>query len=93
MTNKPKPVLRLYVRPECHLCEVMKRELFAVKDDFGFEFEVHDIDAQRGGMEHYSDLVPVLLWGRDVVCYHELDKKRLAGVLGVNPSSGGKRAR
>lgn len=90
MTNKSKPVLRLYVRADCHLCEVMKRELLAVKDDYGFEFEIHDLDARPGDMQRYSDHVPVLLWGQDVVCYHALDKKRLAGVLGVSPAADGK---
>lgn len=83
MDNKPKPVLRLYVKADCGPCEKMKRELLEIKQDYGFEFEIHDVDAQKGGRERYGDLVPVLLWGRDVICYHALDKKLLARALGV----------
>jgi hypothetical protein len=61
----------------------MKQELRELQDDYGFQFEVHDVDAQEGSRAKYNDLVPVLLWGRDIICYHRLDKKRLAAALGV----------
>ena len=63
----------------------MKDELFRIKDEYGFDFEVHNVDTMQGGGERYSDLVPVLLWGQDVICYHKLDKKLLARALGVKP--------
>ncbi len=83
--NKPKPVLRLYVRNNCHLCDEMKSELFAIQDSYGFKFEVHDIDSLKGAADRFNDLVPVLLWGQDVICYHSLDKSMLARALGLNP--------
>jgi hypothetical protein len=85
MSSKPKPVLRLYVRQNCHLCDDMKSELFAIKDNYGFHFEVHDIDTFEGGKDRYHDLIPVLLWGQDVICYHSLDKTLLARALGLDP--------
>lgn len=87
MSNKPKPVLRLYVRQSCHLCDKMKSELFAIKDSYGFHFEVHDIDTFEGEVDRYSDLIPVLLWGQDVICYHALDKVLLARALGLDPKN------
>ena len=85
MNSKPKPVLRLYTRQQCNLCDEMKRDLFTIKDEYGFEFEVHDVDMLKGGSERYGELVPVLLWGQDVICYHSLDKQVLAKALGVTP--------
>lgn len=84
--NKPKPVLRLYTRENCHLCDVMKQELRELEDSYHFRFEVHDVDAQKGSREKYNDLVPVLLWGQDIVCYHRLDKRLLARALGIRPA-------
>ena len=84
--NKPKPVLRLYVRQNCHLCDDMKQELFAIKDSYGFNFEVHDIDTFSGDVEKYNNLIPVLLWGQEVICYHSLDKSLLARAIGFDPS-------
>lgn len=81
--DKPKPVLRLYTRAECHLCDEMKKDLFSIKDDYGFHFEVHDVETLQGGAARYNELVPVLLWGKDVVCYRKLDRKLLARALGV----------
>lgn len=81
--SKSRPVLRLYTRAECHLCDVMKQELRGLQDQYGFHFEVHDVDAQQGSREKYNDLVPVLLWGQDIICYHRLDKRLLAAALGV----------
>lgn len=83
MKDKPKPILRLYLKNDCHLCDDMKKELYEVREAYGFEFETHDVNTMRGGSQDYSDLVPVLLWGQDVVCYHRLDKKLLAKALGV----------
>lgn len=81
--NKPRPMLRLYTRTDCHLCDVMKQELRGLQDQYGFQFEVHDVDAQQGSREKYNDLVPVLLWGQDIICYHRLDKRLLAAALEV----------
>jgi hypothetical protein len=44
------------------------------------------VDAQQGSREKYNDLVPVLLWGQDIVCYHRLDKRLLARALGIRPT-------
>ncbi len=83
MTN-PKPVLRLYTRTDCHLCDVMKDELRGLESDYNFKLEVHDVDAQQGSKDRYNDLVPVLLWGQDIICYHKLDQALLARALGVS---------
>ncbi|HEX7027839.1 MAG TPA: glutaredoxin family protein [Gammaproteobacteria bacterium] len=79
-------MLRLYSRTDCHLCEVMKQQLHELQDEYGFRFEVHDVDAQQDSRERYNDLVPVLLWGQDVICYHRLDKSLLAAALGRQDS-------
>jgi hypothetical protein len=65
----------------------MKGELFAIRDSYGFHFEVHDIDTFEGEVDRYSDLIPVLLWGQDVICYHALDKVLLARALGLDPKN------
>lgn len=83
MSDKPKPILRLYLKEECHLCDEMKRDLYLIKDEFGFEFETHDVNTLHGDAQGYSELVPVLLWGTDVICYHRLDKRLLAKALGI----------
>lgn len=84
--NKATPVLRLYGRTDCHLCDVMKQELHELQDEYGFRFEVHDVDAQQDSREKYNNMVPVLLWGQDIICYHRLDKRLLAAALGLQGS-------
>ncbi|GIX22051.1 MAG: hypothetical protein KatS3mg121_0834 [Gammaproteobacteria bacterium] len=84
---RPRPVLRLYVRLDCGACERMKQELFELKDRWGFDFEIHDIDALQGEIRRLSDWVPVLMWGRDIICCHKLDRVRLAKALGVAPDA------
>ncbi len=81
--NKPKPVLRLYTRNDCQLCDTMRDELRELEEEMEFKLEVHDVDAQQGSKERYNDLVPVLLWGQDIICYHRLDKTLLGRALGV----------
>ena len=85
--NKPKPVLRLYTRTDCHLCDEMKQQLRALESEYNFRVEVHDVDAQQGSRDKYNDLVPVLLWGQDIICYHRLDETLLAAALGHKKTS------
>jgi hypothetical protein len=80
--NKPRPVLRLYTRVNCHLCDEMKQSLRGLESELEFKLEVHDVDAQEGTKKLYGNLVPVLMWGRDVICYHQLDRAVLARALG-----------
>ena len=78
-----KRVLRLYLRGDCQLCDDMKEQLKSVQDEMGFDFESHDIDRSEEMRIKFNEHVPILMWGRDVICYHQLDKPALTKALGI----------
>ena len=72
-----QPVLVLYVRADCHLCQEMHRELLPWCDKLGFALEVVDIDASAALVERFDYKVPVLCEGDEEICHHFLDEDML----------------
>ncbi len=52
--------LRLYHRPDCHLCEEMLTELEQLRRSTAFELEQIDVDGNATIRERYHARVPVL---------------------------------
>ena len=54
-------VVKLYERPDCHLCEVALAELEALRaDGLGFELERVDIDSDEELLRRYLESIPVI---------------------------------
>lgn len=64
--------LTLYSRPDCHLCELMLRELHGVLDG---EAEVRrvDISGDLALIERYGLRIPVLACGDEEISGYPLD--------------------
>src|SRR5262249_59953630 len=52
--------LRLYSRPGCHLCEVMRDEVERVLADMPRKWDVIDVDSQPELAARYGESIPVL---------------------------------
>jgi len=58
-----KPLVTLYTRAACHLCEEAKRAIEAARGRADFDYEEVDIDDDDGDAElrrRYNDEVPVI---------------------------------
>lgn len=75
------PVLTLYSRLYCHLCEDMLQALRGLQPVLDFELEVVDIDADPALARRYGELVPVLNLGDDEICHYFLDENALRACL------------
>ncbi len=73
--------LVLYHRYGCHLCDDMLDRLRDLQADWGFELEVHDVDAPPALLEHYNDKVPVLSLDGSEICRYHLDETALQELL------------
>ena len=57
----PRPIrLRLYGRPDCHLCEEMRREVDELLGDELREWEILDVDQDPELARRYGEVLPVL---------------------------------
>jgi len=68
---KPEPVVTLYTRSGCHLCEEARKALKAARRRAPFALEVFDIDQDAALRARYDDQVPVIcINGRKTFKYH-----------------------
>lgn len=72
-----KPVLTLYGRTYCHLCDDMLVALESQRDKHNFSIEVVDVDARPEWVERFDELVPVLMLEDKEICHYFLDVERL----------------
>jgi glutaredoxin len=56
-----KPVITLYTRNGCHLCEQAKKTLLELKSDYRFTLEEIDIEKSEELTELYGLSIPVVL--------------------------------
>jgi glutaredoxin len=55
------PVVDLYGRPGCHLCDDARTVLAPLADELGFELREHDIEADDELHKRYLERIPVVL--------------------------------
>jgi len=57
----PTPLVRLYARPDCHLCDEAREELLAIRAA-GADFRIEEVDIERdeGLLRRYLERIPVV---------------------------------
>ena len=72
----PLPVVTMYSRRNCHLCEVAKEVVESARNEAEFEFEVVFIDGDAGLEREYGEEVPVTLINGKRHDYFRVDRTR-----------------
>ncbi|MBT8087191.1 MAG: glutaredoxin family protein [Gammaproteobacteria bacterium] len=67
------PVLHVFGRQGCHLCEVLVEELLPLVRGV-LAVEVHDIDSRPEWRTAYATRIPVVEYDGRLVCQHHLDR-------------------
>jgi glutaredoxin len=70
------PVVMMYSRRNCHLCEVAKEVVESARNEADFEFEVVFIDGDEGLEKEYGEEVPVTLINGKRHDYFRVDRTR-----------------
>lgn len=85
-----RPVLVLYTKPGCHLCDDIKAELAALELEIGFELEERNIEANPAAFAAFRYLIPVLETSDGSLLYppHDVDAIRRSLAAGQNPCLG-----
>jgi hypothetical protein len=74
------PILDVYSRRGCHLCEVLIEELLPLAEGRA-EVRVHDIDSRRDWRQTYKFRVPVVECSGQVLCEAQLDEQAILNTL------------
>lgn len=76
-----KPLLSLFFRDGCHLCEDLEQQLDELLEPHSYRLEKVDIDDDASLKEAYNVRVPVLKCENIEVCEHFLDLEALQKAL------------
>ena len=80
------PLLTVYSRPGCHLCEKLIEDLLPLIRDRA-ELEVLNIDTRTDWAEAFGSLVPVVELNGRALCHYHLDRGAVGAALdGVGKS-------
>jgi len=72
--GEKRHVVRLYGRPDCHLCDEARRELLHLRaDGLAFELEEIDIDSDGELQRRYLERIPVVELNGEIVSELRLD--------------------
>jgi glutaredoxin len=73
--------ITLYTREGCHLCEEAKTIIGPLLSEFGTTLREVDIDEDPALHDCYTNDVPVVFLGPQVVAHHRVDSMRLRALL------------
>lgn len=82
------PVLQIYSRAGCHLCEILIEELLPLVRG-ALAVEVRDIDSRPEWQAKYGIRVPVVEYEGRVICQYRVDGEAISALLGVLPGASG----
>ena len=80
------PLVTLYTRPDCHLCDEARRALEAMRSA-GARFELVEIDIEGDDelLRTYLERIPVIAIGDEVISELGVDAPALEARLGTVP--------
>jgi Glutaredoxin-like domain (DUF836) len=78
----PSPLVRLYGRPDCHLCDEAREGLLELRSD-GLDFRLEEIDIEGDERLHarYLERIPVVELDGEVISELFLDSDGLRSRL------------
>jgi glutaredoxin len=70
----PSPLVRLYARPDCHLCDQARAGLDSLRAD-GLDFELEEVDIETDDrlLRRYLERIPVIEIDGEVISELWLD--------------------
>lgn len=83
MVKGAQPVLTVYARTYCHLCDDMIAALQQLQGRFVFEIRVVDVDSDAALETRFGEWVPVLMAGdsEPELCHYYLDEAAVTAFL------------
>ena len=79
-----KPVLYVYSRSGCHLCDLLIEELLPLLRG-RVDIEVRDIDSRDDWKQRFDVRIPVVEFEAERVCQYRLDRPAIEAILARNP--------
>lgn len=78
---KSKPLLTLYTRNGCHLCEHAKEIILDLQNEYLFNYEERDIEQKDEWIEYYGLMIPVVVINGTEIQYGQIDCMTISNAL------------
>lgn len=78
---KTRPMVTLYTRNGCHLCEMAKAVIDELRERIDFEYEECDIALKDEWTEKYGLMIPVVMINGKEIQYGHVDSFTLLEAL------------
>lgn len=79
-----KPIITLYTRNGCHLCETAKEIIDDLRNAVDFDYKECDIALDDEWTEKYGLMIPVVMIDGEEIQYGHVDKSTLFKALTEN---------
>jgi hypothetical protein len=71
------PVVTLYGKPGCHLCEEARAQIECLRAELGFELDEVDVSVDPGLHRRYGERIPVVALGDEELFEYFVDPDAL----------------
>jgi len=71
----------IYSKKECHLCEIAKEELKAIRREFDFTIQEVDIEKDSLSYEKFKHRIPVVEVDGKIISSGRMNRKKLIDLL------------
>lgn len=76
-----KPIVTLYTRNGCHLCETAKEMIGDLRNHVDFDYKECNIELNDDWTEKYGLMIPVVMMDGKEIQYGQVDKSTLFKAL------------
>ena len=86
--NPDPPVITLFSRPGCHLCDDARGVIARVAADLGVPWEERDITRSEGDLRAYGEMIPVTMINGVQHDFWRVSEQRLRAALAAAGAGG-----
>lgn len=86
--NPDPPVITLYSRPGCHLCDEARAVIARVAAELGVPWEERDITRSEDDLRDYGDMIPVTMINGVQHDFWHVSEQRLRAALATAGAGG-----
>jgi len=77
--------ITIYSKKECHLCDIAKEELEAIRREFDFSIKEINIEKDTIAFEKFKHLIPVVEVDGKIISTGKVDGKKIKDILKQKP--------
>lgn len=75
LANRQKPLVELYSKDDCHLCEIAKEVLLKIQKNHSFQFVEIKIQPGTPEFDQYKERIPVIFVNKEFAFQYKVSER------------------